>query len=46
MLENSSTNLNKAIVSTIAFFDVFSYPLSAFEVFAKTTMPLVGRSKR
>jgi|AntRauTorckE6833_2_1112554.scaffolds.fasta_scaffold00174_19 hypothetical protein len=33
MLENSSTNLNKAIVSTIAFFDVFSYPLSAFEVF-------------
>ena len=33
MLEDSNTNLNKAIVSTIAFFDIFSYPLSAFEVF-------------
>ncbi|MFP4514947.1 MAG: hypothetical protein ACLFNO_03030 [Parcubacteria group bacterium] len=33
MLEDSNTNLDKAIVSTIAFFDVFSYPLSAFEVF-------------
>lgn len=33
MLEDSKTNLNKAIVSTIAFFDIFSYPLSTFEVF-------------
>jgi hypothetical protein len=33
MLEDSNTNLNKAIVSTIAFFDIFSYPLSTFEVF-------------
>ena len=33
MLVNSNTNLDRAIVSTIAFFDIFSYPLSAFEVF-------------
>ncbi|MCF7794758.1 hypothetical protein K9M50_00150 [Patescibacteria group bacterium] len=33
MLEDSNINLNKAIVSTIAFFDIFSYPLSAFEVY-------------
>ncbi len=32
MLINKNTNLDKAIVSTIAFFDIFSYPLSAFEV--------------
>jgi hypothetical protein len=33
MSVNSNTNLDRAIVSTIAFFDIFSYPLSAFEVF-------------
>jgi hypothetical protein len=33
MLADVNTNLNKAIVSTIVFFDVFSYPLSVFEIF-------------
>jgi hypothetical protein len=33
MSEYLNSNLARAIVSTIAFFDIFSYPLSAFEVY-------------